>query len=96
MENKKKKTLQMPHTYVIIFAVVAICALMTYLIPVGSFQTQEISYMVGDTEKTRTVIVADSFAYELDEAATGCATVCRFSARRISAGRVCSTMCLRA
>lgn len=68
MENKKKKTLQMPHTYVIIFAVVVICALMTYLIPVGSFQTQEISYMVGDTEKTRTVIVADSFAYELDEA----------------------------
>ena len=65
--EKKKKAFQVPHTYVIIFAVVVLCALMTYLIPVGSFQTQEVSYMVGDTEKTRTVIVADSFAYELDE-----------------------------
>lgn len=68
VEKQKKKTIQMPHTYVIIFAVVVLCAVLTYLIPVGSFQTQEVSYMVGDTEKTRTVIVADSFAYELDEA----------------------------
>ena len=68
MEKQKKKTIQMPHTYVIIFAVVVVCALLTYLIPVGSFQTQDISYMVGDTEKTRTVIVADSFSYAVDEA----------------------------
>lgn len=67
VENKKKKTFQVPHTYVIIFAVVAVCALLTYLIPVGSFQTQEVTYMMGDTEKSRTVIVSDSFAYELDE-----------------------------
>lgn len=68
VEKQKKKTIQMPHTYVIIFAVVVLCAVLTYLIPVGSFQTQEVSYMMGDTEKTRTVIVADSFAYQLDEA----------------------------
>lgn len=68
MNKVKKKTLRMPHTYVIIFVVVAICALLTYLIPVGSFQTQEVTYMVGDTEKSRTVIVSDSFTYELDEA----------------------------
>ncbi|EFB75423.1 putative basic amino acid antiporter YfcC [Subdoligranulum variabile] len=68
MEKQKKKTIQMPHTYVIIFAVVVLCAVLTYLIPVGSFQTQEISYMMGDTEKTRTVIVADSFTYAVDEA----------------------------
>ena len=68
MNKVKKKTLRMPHTYVIIFVVVAICALLTYLIPVGSFQTQEVTYMVGETEKTRTVIVPDSFTYELDEA----------------------------
>ena len=67
MKETKKKRLQMPHTYVIIFAVVVICALLTYLIPVGSFQTQDVTYMVGDTEKTRTVIVPDSFTYELDE-----------------------------
>lgn len=67
VENKKKKTFQVPHTYVIIFAVVVVCALLTYLIPVGSFQTQEVTYMMGDTEKSRTVIVSDSFTYELDE-----------------------------
>lgn len=48
VEKQKKKTIQMPHTYVIIFAVVVLCAVLTYLIPVGSFQTQEVSYMVGD------------------------------------------------
>ena len=68
MNKTKKKTLQMPHTYVIIFAVVALCALLTYLIPVGSFQTEDVTYMVAGAEKTRTVIVPDSFAYELDEA----------------------------
>ena len=68
MNKTKKKTLQMPHTYVIIFAVVALCALLTYLFPVGSFQTEDVTYMVAGAEKTRTVIVPDSFAYELDEA----------------------------
>lgn len=96
VEKQKKKTIQMPHTYVIIFAVVVLCAVLTYLIPVGSFQTQEVSYMMGDTEKTRTVIVADSFAYSWMRPATRCATACRSSAPRISAARVCSTMCLRA
>lgn len=90
MNKVKKKTLRMPHTYVIIFVVVAICALLTYLIPVGSFQTQEVTYMVGDTEKSRTVIVSDSFTYELwTKRATGCAGVCRCSAPRISAARAC-------
>ncbi len=74
MNQKQKKPLQMPHTYVIIFAVVVLCAVLTYLIPVGSFQTEDVTYMVGGSEKTRTVIVPDSFAYELDEAGN---KVCR-------------------
>ena len=63
-----KKQIKMPHTYVIIFCVILLCALLTYLVPVGSFETQEISYMVGESEKTRTVVVPGSFSYALDEA----------------------------
>ena len=57
----------MPHTYVIIFAVILLCALLTYLVPVGSFTTEEVTYMVGTEEKTRTVIDPDSFTYATDE-----------------------------
>ena len=46
VEKQKKKAIQMPHTYVIIFAVVVLCAVLTYLIPVGSFQTEEVNYPV--------------------------------------------------
>ena len=63
-----KKEIKMPHTYVIIFCVILLCALLTYLVPVGSFETQEIRYMVGESEKTRTVVVPGSFTYTLDEA----------------------------
>ena len=62
------KQVKMPHTYVIIFGVILLCALMTYLVPVGKFETQEVTYMVGESEKTRTVVVPDSFTYEKDEA----------------------------
>ena len=57
----------MPHTYVIIFAVILLCALLTYLVPVGSFTTEDVTYMVGTEEKTRTVIDPDSFTYATDE-----------------------------
>ena len=63
-----KKQIKMPHTYVIIFCVILFCALLTYIVPVGSFQTQEVSYMVGEAEKTRTVVVPGSFQYATDEA----------------------------
>lgn len=66
-EKKEKRGIQMPHTYVIIFGVIVLCALLTYLVPVGSFETQEVSYMVGETEKTRTVVIPESFRYEYDE-----------------------------
>ena len=67
MKQQKKKALQMPHTYVIIFAVILLCALLTYLVPVGSFTTEDVTYMVGTEEKTRTVIDPDSFTYATDE-----------------------------
>lgn len=67
MKQQKKKALQMPHTYVIIFAVILLCALLTYLVPVGSFTTEDVTYMVGTEEKTRRVIDPDSFTYATDE-----------------------------
>ena len=65
--EKKKKGVQMPHTYIIIFCVILFAALLTVFIPLGKFETREISYMQNGVEKTRTVLDPDSFEYVLDE-----------------------------
>lgn len=64
---EKKKTIQMPHTYIIIFFVILLAALLTLFIPLGQYQTKEISYMQNGTEKTKTVLDPDTFQYVLDE-----------------------------
>lgn len=61
------KGFKMPDTYVIIFIVVLLAALMTYLIPQGMYTTQDVTYMVEGVEKTRTVIQDGSFQYVLGE-----------------------------
>lgn len=61
------KGFRVPDTYIIIFFVVCFAALLTYLIPQGMYQTQDITYMVDGAEKTRTVIQDGSFTYALDE-----------------------------
>jgi uncharacterized ion transporter superfamily protein YfcC len=58
---------EMPDAYIIIFFVVALAALATYIIPAGSFDLHEISYVDGDADKTRTVIDPDSFRIATDE-----------------------------
>ncbi|SHI22807.1 putative basic amino acid antiporter YfcC [Ferrimonas marina] len=58
---------QVPDTLIIIFFVGLLAAALTYLVPAGSFQTQEISYLADGAEKTRTVIDPSSFAYGVDE-----------------------------
>ncbi|WP_444685838.1 putative basic amino acid antiporter YfcC [Alkalicoccus luteus] len=63
-----KKGIQMPHTFVIIFGVVVLAALMTYLIPMGMFETEEVTYDNAGQEDTRTVLIPDTFEYETDEA----------------------------
>ncbi|HNZ82987.1 MAG TPA: hypothetical protein PKY98_01855 [Sedimentibacter sp.] len=40
MEAKKKK-FKVPHTYVILFAMIIIMALLTYVIPAGQYQKVE-------------------------------------------------------
>ena len=70
--NSKDVTkMKTPHTYVIIFGVVILAWLLTFLIPAGKFSTQEIEYTDANGEiSTRTVLVQDSFryAYPLEKA----------------------------
>ncbi|ADN77403.1 C4-dicarboxylate anaerobic carrier [Ferrimonas balearica DSM 9799] len=58
---------QMPDTLILIFGVALLALALTYIIPAGSFQTEEIHYTVEGVEKTRTVVDPDSFQYALDE-----------------------------
>lgn len=65
--NKKKKSFSMPDMYVIIFFVVLFAAVLTYIVPQGYFETQDIKYEVAGVEKTKTVIVDKSFKYVTDK-----------------------------
>ena len=64
---EKKKKFQMPHTYIIIFGVILFAAILTMFIPLGKYETKEITYTMNGAEKTRTVLDPDSFEYVLDE-----------------------------
>ncbi|MCE9679569.1 putative basic amino acid antiporter YfcC [Shewanella sp. AS1] len=61
------KNWQMPDTLVIIFFVAFAAMLLTYLVPIGSFDTQEILYQSDGVSKTRSVVDPSSFQYQLDE-----------------------------
>ena len=61
------KGFQVPDTYIIIFLVVVVAALLTFLVPKGFYETQDISYMIKGVEKTRTVIKDGSFQYLTDD-----------------------------
>ena len=64
---EKKKQIQMPHTYIIIFGVILLAALLTVFVPLGKYETREITYMMNGEEKTRTVLDPESFEYVLEE-----------------------------
>ena len=57
----------LPDTYIIIFLVVCLAALLTYIIPQGIYETEDITYVVDGVEKTKTVIKDGSFQYVTDE-----------------------------
>ncbi len=63
----KKRTIQMPHTYVIIFFVILFAAVLTLFVPLGQYETKEITYMQNGEEKSRTVLDPESFQYVTDE-----------------------------
>ncbi|NYB73948.1 putative basic amino acid antiporter YfcC [Sedimentibacter hydroxybenzoicus DSM 7310] len=54
----KKKRFKVPHTYVIIFTLIIITAVLTYVIPAGQYQKMEIETETG----TRTVVDPASYA----------------------------------
>jgi len=68
--KKSKKTarpIRMPDTFIIIFLVVVFAAALTYIIPVGKYETQEITYRdAKGKEQTKTVVDADSYKMERD------------------------------
>lgn len=66
-ENKTKKGIRIPDTFIIIFFVVLIAAALTYTVPKGHFETEQITYTVDGAEKTRTVIKNGTFQYVEDE-----------------------------
>lgn len=37
MEETKKKKFAVPHVYILLFALIAICSILTYIIPAGSY-----------------------------------------------------------
>jgi uncharacterized ion transporter superfamily protein YfcC len=65
--NKEQKAWKVPHTFIIVFFVVILAALLTYMVPKGQFETQEITYMKDGEEQTKTVLDSDSFSYVTDE-----------------------------
>jgi len=67
MSNKKGRDLtkiRTPHTYAIIFLVVVLAWILTFLVPAGKFSTHVVEYPDTNGEiKTRTVLMADTFRY---------------------------------
>ena len=67
-QKQQNRAKWVPDTYVIIFFVVLCAALLTWMVPVGQFETKEIKYTMGSSEKTRNVIIPESFKYITDDA----------------------------
>ncbi|SUB84209.1 C4-dicarboxylate anaerobic carrier [Pragia fontium] len=64
--SKPNSRSRMPDTLIIIFFIGIFAAAMTYLIPVGTFQSKEVHYLVEGVEKTRKVVDPASFTYATD------------------------------
>ncbi|WP_076414755.1 putative basic amino acid antiporter YfcC [Shewanella sp. UCD-KL12] len=66
LASTQSSSWQMPDTLVIIFFVALAAAIMTYFIPIGAFETQEVSYVSDGIEKSRVVVDPSSFEYQYD------------------------------
>ena len=67
MKLSKFKT---PDTYIIIFFVVILAAILTYIVPVGKFDTREVKYEYKGKEKTKIVVQPETFRIIKDENGT--------------------------
>ena len=57
MEEKSQKR-QIPHTFVIIFAILVVTTIMTWFIPAGEYNRTQITL---DSGETRTIVIPDSY-----------------------------------
>ncbi|MGB3725633.1 MAG: putative basic amino acid antiporter YfcC [Glaciecola sp.] len=55
---------KMPDAFVILFMVILLATALTYILPAGSFQTQEVVSNVNGESVSRTLIVQNSFSFE--------------------------------
>ncbi|NLJ58060.1 MAG: hypothetical protein GX339_04345, partial [Tissierellia bacterium] len=55
--DTKKKRFKIPHTYVLLFMMIILVAILTYVIPAGQYEKMEIETEAG----TRTVVDPDSY-----------------------------------
>lgn len=65
---KKSKFIAMPDTLVILFGVVFLVYLLSFVVPAGKFSTHEVSYQSGNITKTRNVLIASSYQVQKDAA----------------------------
>lgn len=63
----RQKEWKMPHTFIIIFFVVVFAGILTYLVPMGIFETEEVTYDHQGQEQTRTVLIPETFSYVTDD-----------------------------
>ena len=64
---KETKQVKVPHTYVIIFFVIIACWLLTFIVPVGKYDTHKVEW-TNDQGKTKskTVLKSETFRYQYE------------------------------
>ena len=65
----KNKFVKMPDTLVILFGIVFLVYALSFVVPAGKFDTQQVSYVSGNVTKTRSALVATS--YQVQKNAVG-------------------------
>lgn len=68
MDNKKlNREIKMPDTLVILFGVVFLVYILSFIVPAGKFETQNVSYKTNTgVVKTRSALVAKSYVVQTD------------------------------
>ena len=59
MDEKKKRKLTVPHVYILLLAIMLICAVLTYLVPAGAYDMHTIT--VPETGAVREVVDAQTY-----------------------------------
>lgn len=66
-EENEKKTNQILHPFVIIFFAAIFVMILTYIVPLGRYETKEISYVLNGEQNVTKMVDVNTFRYVLDE-----------------------------